>query len=125
MKITRYFLVGGAAACVDFVLFAVLVKAFGIGWLGAGTFSFCIATATNYFLSIRHVFRSGARFEKSHELVLVFIVSAVGLVINQGVLALLVEGQGTDVLLSKISATGSVFFWNYGARHHFIFKPTE
>ena len=125
MKIARYFLVGGTAAGVDFVLFAVLVKTFGIGWLVAGTFSFCIATATNYLLSIRHVFQSGARFQKSHELVLVFIVSAVGLVINQAVLGLLVEGQGTDLLLSKIAATGSVFFWNYGARHHFIFKQIE
>lgn len=124
LKIARYFLVGGAAAGVDFVLFAVLVKGFGIGWLSAGTFSFCIATIANYLLSIRHVFQSGARFGKSHELMLVFIVSAVGLVTNQVVLALLVEGQGVDVLLSKVAATGSVFFWNYGARRHFIFKPT-
>lgn len=125
MKIARYFLVGGFAAGVDFLLFAFLVKVLGFGWLYSAAFSFCFATIANYLLSVRHVFQSGARFAKSHEVALVFVVSAVGLIINQVVLALLVERQGVDVLLSKIAATGSVFFWNYGARRHYIFKPTE
>ena len=55
-------------------------------------------------------------------MMLVFVVSAVGLVINQAVLAILIEWFGMDVLLSKVAATGSVFFWNYGARRHFIFR---
>lgn len=122
MKIARYFLVGGVAAGIDFLLFALLVKVFGFGWLGSAAFSFCVATLANYSLSIRHVFRSGARFGKQREMMLVFVVSAVGLVINQAVLAILIEWFGMDVLLSKVAATGSVFFWNYGARRHFIFR---
>lgn len=124
MKIARYFLVGGAAALVDFLLFAMLVKVFAFGWLGSAAFSFCVATLVNYLLSVRHVFQSGVRFGKRHEMALVFAVSAIGLLINQTVLGMLIEWFGIDVLLSKIAATGSVFFWNYGARRHFIFRGT-
>lgn len=122
MKIAKYFLVGGAAAAVDFLLFALLVKVLDLGWMGAAGFSFCAATLVNYLLSIRHVFRSGARFAKQHEMALVFAVSAIGLLINQSALGILIEWFGVDMLLAKIAATGSVFFWNYGARRHFIFK---
>jgi putative flippase GtrA len=124
LKIARYFLVGGLAALVDILLFAVLVKGFDFGWLGSAAFSFCVATLVNYVLSVRHVFESGVRFGKRHEMVLVFAVSAIGLLINQAVLGMLIEGGGIDVLLSKVAATGSVFFWNYGARRHFIFRET-
>lgn len=122
MKIAKYFLVGGAAALVDFLLFAALVKMLGFGWLGSAAFSFCAATVVNYILSVKHVFRSGIRFGKRHEMVLVFAVSGIGLLINQMVLGMLIEWFDIDVLLSKIAATGFVFFWNYGARQHFIFK---
>jgi putative flippase GtrA len=60
MKIIRYAAVGGAAALIDFLLFAVFAKI--LGW---------------------------------------------------------------EMLFVKICATSSVFFWNFGARSYFIFKPLE
>ena len=122
MKIARYSLVGGSAALVDFLLFVALVKGFGFGWLASATYGFCVATFVNYFLSVRHVFESGVRFRKRQEIALVFVVSAIGLLINQAALWALIEGGGIDILLSKVAATGLVFFWNYGARRHFIFR---
>lgn len=125
MKIARYFLVGGVAAGVDFLLFAGLVKGLGFDWKPCAVLSFSVATVVNYVLSVRHVFESGVRFKKNHEIFLVFFVSAVGLAINQGVLFFLIEEVHMDVLVSKIVGTGSVFFWNYGARRHFIFRGSR
>ena len=125
MKIVKYFVVGGFAAFVDILLFAVLVKGFEFSWLSSAAFSFCVATLVNYFLSVRLVFKSGVRFGKSNEILLVFAVSAIGLMINQVVLGILIEVHGTDVLLSKVAATGSVFFWNFGARRYFIFREAR
>jgi len=122
LKIARYLLVGGLAALVDILLFAVLVKGFDFNWLASAVFSFCVATLVNYLLSVRYVFESGVRFGKRHEMVLVFAVSTIGLLINQAVLGMLIEGGGIDVLLSKVAATGSVFFWNYGARRFLVFR---
>src|SRR5262249_13002310 len=81
--IVRYFFVGAASALVDWVLFAALAKGLGVPWFPAATTSFVAATAVNYGLSIRHVFRTGARFGRRHEVALVFLVSAVGLTVNQ------------------------------------------
>jgi len=122
VKIARYFLVGGVAAGVDFLLFAVLVKGMALGWMLAGVVSFCFATMVNYALSVRHVFISGVRFQRTQEVSLVFLVSGVGLAMNQAVLAVLIEGTGWDPLLAKIGATSSVFLWNYSARRYYIFK---
>jgi putative flippase GtrA len=60
MKIFRYAVVGGAAALIDFLLFAVFAKI-----------------------------------------------------------------RAWEMLFVKVCATGSVFFWNFGARSYFIFKPLE
>ncbi len=123
MRIVRYFFVGAAAAVVDIGLFALLVYGFGWHYLVAGACTFVLATTVNYVLSVRHVFESGARFAHAHEIAMVFAVSAIGLAVNQGVLYAGVEFLALPAVLAKIGATGVVFFWNYGARAHFVFKP--
>lgn len=125
MKIARYFFVGGLAAAVDIGIFTVAVKVFEFDWFYVALFSFVLATALNYILSIRYVFESGVRFEKKVEVSLVFLVSGIGLVINQSVLWLQIEAAGIDEVLSKLLATGTVFLWNYMARSQFIFKVLQ
>jgi putative flippase GtrA len=125
MRIVRYFFVGGVAAAVDIGIFTVAVKGFGFDWFFVALVSFLLATAVNYLLSIRYVFKSGVRFKKQAEVSLVFLVSGIGLVINQSVLWLLIETAGIDEVLSKLMATGTVFLWNYMARSRFIFKALQ
>ena len=120
-RIARYFFVGGVAACVDISLFMLGAQVMGLPYLRVGAFSFILATLVNYFLSIRIVFVSGARFAKRWEIVLVFVVSAVGLGINQLILAAGVEVGQLPLLLAKLVATGVVFFWNYLARRLIVF----
>ena len=123
IKLAKYFLTGMAAAAVDFAIFAALVKLAAWPWYLAATVSFLIATLVNYAISVRHVFTSGVRFRKRDEIALTFLVSAIGLGINQLVMYLLI-GQGIAVLLAKVGATGVVFLWNYSARHRFVFRET-
>ena len=118
----RYFLVGGAAALTDLSLFFLLAQIAGLPYLAVGAFSFLVATYVNYILSIRFVFRSGSRFSKGHEMLLVFAVSAVGLLVHQVVLYCAVDMLKLPLMLAKVTATGSVFFWNFGARRYFIFR---
>lgn len=125
MRIVRYFFVGAAAAAVDIGVFGVGTKLLGFPWFPVGCLSFVLATAVNYMLSVRHVFDSGVRFHRHHELLLVFAVSGIGLAINQAVLWLLIEKWGWELILAKVGATGTVYFWNYGVRRNFIFRPAE
>lgn len=122
MKIVTYFLVGATAAAVDIGVFGVLVKVFGLPWFPVAIFSFLLATAVNYVLSIRYVFESQVRFSRQHEISLVFIVSAVGLVFNQLFLWVFIEQWQIDEVIAKIMASVTVFFWNYLSRRTFIFR---
>ena len=122
MRIVRYFFVGGVAATVDIGLFTVFARLLGYNYLAVAGCTFVVATLVNYLLSVRHVFESGARFGRSHEVALVFAVSAIGLAINQGVLFVAVDKLRLDLLLGKILATGIVFLWNYQLRANFVFK---
>jgi putative flippase GtrA len=117
----RYFLVGGAAACVDIGLFAIFARGLGFPYLRVGIVSFILATLVNYWLSIRFVFVSGQRFRRRWELTMVFLVSAVGLGFNSAVLWACVEGLHAELLAAKVVATAAVFFWNYFARRVLIF----
>jgi putative flippase GtrA len=122
MKLVRYFLVGSVSAVIDLSIFGLCVKIWGLPWFPVAICSFVLATAVNYVLSVQHVFESGVRYSRRNEITLVFLVSAIGLVINQTALWVLIESYDLDELVSKVLASGSVFFWNYSARNSHIFK---
>lgn len=124
-NIARYFGVGAAAAGVDIGLFLLFAQHFGLPYLRVAAASFVVATLVNYFLSVGFVFVSGLRFRAHWELALVFLVSGLGLAINQAVLWLCVEQVAMSLFLSKVAATGTVFFWNYFARRRFVFAATR
>ncbi|HEX4780617.1 MAG TPA: GtrA family protein [Usitatibacter sp.] len=124
-NIVRYFVVGGVCALVDLALFLAFAQGLGLPYLRVSAGSFVVATLLNYFLSVRFVFVSGLRFQKRWEMALVFAVSAVGLGLNQLILALCVEQVGLNLFFSKVTATGCVFFWNYFARRVLVFGGTH
>jgi putative flippase GtrA len=121
-RVARYFGVGATAAAVDISLFWFFAAYLGHNYMIVGSLTFILATAVNYVLSVRYVFESGVRFARHHEVLLVFGVSAVGLVVNQLVLFVGIGLLRIDVVLSKLLATGAVFAWNYNARSRFVFR---
>ena len=123
MKIIRYGTVGAIAGAFDFAFFELFAKFLGYNYFVVGAIGFVAATAINYFLSIHFVFVSGIRFRSHTEITLVFLISFVGLILNQAVLYMGISMLEWEMLLVKIIASGSVFFWNFGARSQFVFKP--
>jgi putative flippase GtrA len=117
----RYFVVGGTAALVDWLIYWGLISYGELHYQLSALSSFVIATLVNYYLSVKWVFIN-RRFKPLLEVGLVFLCSFLGLLINQMVLWLLVEGVSFHYMLSKIVATGIVFIWNYFIRRHYIFK---
>jgi putative flippase GtrA len=119
-RFVRYFLVGGTAAAVDIGLFLGLIS---IGWSyqWAGILGFTIATAVNFLLAKRYVFhdRNGKRMQ---EIVGTYLVSGVGLLLNQFILWICIERILLSALFGKLVATGMVFFWNYFIRNLYVFK---
>ena len=96
------------AATTDFLIFAIFAKLLNFNYLVIGTIGFVIATAVNYFLSIRFVFESGVRFGFQKEISLVFLISLIALGVNQMMLYIGIGILGWEMLLTKIFATGAV-----------------
>ena len=121
-RVAQYFGVGAAAAAVDIALFALVAGYFGYNYLVVGCATFVLATGVNYVLGVRFVFESGVRFARAHEIVLVFAVSAVGLVLNQAALYVAVGRLGAPLVPGKLLATALVFAWNYLMRARVVFR---
>jgi putative flippase GtrA len=113
--------VGGLSACIDIGLFMLFAKVLGMPYMPVAAATFVVATLANYFLSVRYVFVSGHRFGQKREIALVFAVSGAGLALNAGILWLCVEIGHLDLLIAKLAATGTLFFWNFLARRLFVF----
>ena len=125
IRVAKYFGVGAVAAAVDLSLFTLFAGWLGYNYLVVACFTFVLATAVNYALSVRFVFESGVRFVRHHEIALVFAVSAIGLAINQAVLYAAVEFARLHVIAGKLVATAAVFAWNYLARSRFVFRGSR
>ena len=121
MRLVKYFFIGGVAATVDIGLFALLANFLGFPWVPVSICTFLLATLFNYLLSIKFVFESGVRHKKHVEIAGVFAISGLSLLVNQSVLYIAIEWFGWHLLVSKIIATGIVFFWNYFGRSKIIF----
>ena len=123
-----YFFVGGAAAIVEWLLFALFANFFHIHYIAATCLAFIVSTAVNWLLGRRWTFKNNTNFtnKKTKELCLVFLVSGVGLLINMSLMYFFVTilSLNTAILktLSKIVATGIVFFWNFLIRKLVIYK---
>lgn len=121
LKVVKYFFVGGTTAIVDVGLFFLLVKVFEFNYLLIGFLTFIIATFVNYHLSIKFVFKSGKRFKKYQEIILIYFVSAFSLILNLLLLFTFHELLIFDVFISKLLVTALLFLFNYSVRKYLIF----
>ncbi len=121
IQLAKYVGVGGAAALVEWSSFALLIGFVHLHYLAAVTVSFVVATAVNYVLSARFVFVRG-RHPAHKELLLLYLVSAVGLALNLLFMSFFVGRLSIPAMPAKIASTGLVFFWNFSARKMWVFE---
>ena len=121
LSFSVYIVVGGAAALVEWTVFFLAITYGRINYIVAAIIAFFVATFVNYLLSIRMNFRSREGRSTGGELLLVYLVSGVGLLINLAVTATAVEVFGLWVMLGKVGGTGVAFIWNFMARQFLVF----
>ena len=117
----KYLLVGGVSALLEWSIFAFFLYGMEQHYLISGALSFLFATAANYFMSVRFVFGTGRR-ARNQRILLLYLVSAIGIIFNLGVLAIGIDLIGMHEMAAKILATGAVFGWNFAARYYFVFQ---
>lgn len=128
MQFISYFFVGGCAAIVEWIMFFVFASLCGLQYLLSTFLAFIFSTTANLILGRIWTFKQSERFSNNRlrETVEIFVVSAIGLLFNLGLMYLFVNvlGLDTDFLMtvSKIIATGIVFIWNFLIRKLVIYR---
>ena len=118
-KFISYFMVGGMAAIVEWVSFAIFNSAFS--YVIATILAFLCGTTANYFLGKSMTFKNYKKSKK--DVYAVFTVSAVGLILNVILMRILIEVIHVPIeMIAKIISTGIVFMWNYISRRLFVYK---
>lgn len=120
-QLLQYIIVGGTAFTVDLVSLYVLAEFLKIHYLISAAISFVIATGVNYILCVRWIFEGG-KHSALNEILLIFIVSGIGLLLNELIIYFLVEFILIWYITAKLIAAGTVIFWNYSARKYYVFS---
>ena len=125
VQLIRYGLVSVAALAVDFGGMVLLVELLSVHYLAAATLSFTAGLIVNYTLSRLWVFSESRYNSKTSEFVAFSLIGIAGLLINNGIIWVSVEHIGMHYAISKMIATGVVFFWNFGLRKIIVFKQIK
>jgi len=113
---SKYFVVGGLCAVIDFALLYYLTTAVDLNYLVSSMISFMTGAIINYFLCVAWIFRTRVISNRYFEFVLYIVITAVGLGLNTGIIWYFTEKSGLYFMLSKVFATAITFVWNFAAR---------
>lgn len=121
VQMIRSLVVSVAALIVDFSVLVFLKEVMGVHYLLAATISFCGGVVVNYILSVKWVFAHRKLTSRHAEFVVFTIICAIGLGLNLGIIASLVQLVHIDYRLAKVVSTVIVFFWNFLARKKILY----
>lgn len=123
-----YFFVGGVAAIVEWIMFYLFANVVHVQYMLATVLAFVFSTTTNWYLGKKTTFKNNTTYsgKQLKEVVLIFIVSGIGLLLNLILMYIFIEcfklNTSMMKLLAKILATGIVFVWNFLIRKFIIYK---
>ncbi|MCR5545813.1 MAG: GtrA family protein [Lachnospiraceae bacterium] len=134
-QILKFGVVGVISFLVDFGVYTFICNILGISYIIAGIFGFVISVIVNYLLSMKFVFEGRDDISKTREFVTFVILSAFGLLLNEVILYICVDGiywhwswlqSWLSIKLmnmgAKIVATGVVMVYNFVTRKIFLEK---
>lgn len=122
-QLLKFGIVGIIATVIDFLLLTILTEFFGIYYLVSAGISFIVSTIFNYLASMKFVFVS--RYNKTHrrqEMLIFFILSIIGLLLNQVFMWFFVELVMMHYIVGKVFATVLVMAWNFISRKIWLEK---
>lgn len=116
LQIWRFAIVGGLAFVVDFGLLLLLTEVVGINYLASATLSFVASVIVNYILSVLWVFDSKGKKRSIFKIIMFFVLSTCGLLINNAIMWFSVEILAISYIIGKLVATFVVMVFNFITR---------
>lgn len=122
LQYAKFAIVGIASLMVDYVFMVFLTEntAFGLDYFQACAFSYTLSVFVNYILSMRYVFHGRDDMSKVKEASIFFMLSLVGLFLNQMVMWIAVEFFQIYYVMAKLLSTLLVTNYNFISRKKFF-----
>lgn len=118
----KFAVVGITSLIVDYVFMVFLTEntAFGLNYFQACAFSYTLSVFVNYFLSMRYVFHGREDMGKVKEASIFFMLSLIGLFLNQMIMWVAVEMFQIYYIAAKLLSTFLVTNYNFISRKMFF-----
>lgn len=114
-QIIKFGITGVLCFIIDYGVLLILTEIFSVFYLISAGISFVMANGVNYFLSIKFVFQS-PKVNRGNRLIVFMCLSAIGLMINQLIMWVMVSQMDIHYAISKIAATAIVMIYNFISR---------
>lgn len=122
IQYAKFAVVGITSLMVDYIFMVFLTEnsAFGLDYFQASAFSYTISVFVNYILSMKYVFHGRDDMGKVKEASIFFMLSLVGLFLNQMMMWVAVELLHIYYVAAKLLSTLLVTNYNYISRKKFF-----
>lgn len=120
----RFVIVGVFNMGLDFVIYLALTRSsdfFATYYPLAALVAFLVAGLNSYVLNKHWTFKDRLKFKRA-QLLKFYAAAAIGLALNIGLLAVMVELSGMDDRLAKIAASVCVGGWNFLLQKFWVFR---
>ena len=114
IKLFKFITVGFSGLIIDFFITFYLKEKLKINKFAANSLGFSAAATSNYILNRIWTFNSNNP-EILHEFSLFFIISIIGLIINNYILWLIINKSQLNFYISKLIAIIITTIWNFSA----------
>jgi len=131
-KRVRFIIVGGTNTAIDFALYNIINKVFGLALPVANMISSFIAMLFSFFMNKKWTFRSTDK-NYLREVVLFFVFTIVSIWVIQSGIIWLVENSFSNIdwqnfwmkNILKVTASVPSLIWNYLTYNKFVFKENN
>ena len=127
LRVVRYLFVAIAATLVDLLIFWLLTGVGGVDYRFSATTGYLLGTFVNYQLGVMFVFESEQRYSRKVEILFVYAITLTSAGVNLGILYVLHQLNGMNLVYAKLISLGICFFYNFTIKKVFIFgdKPND
>ena len=116
-----YLIVGVIATVTEWIIFYIGVKVFLLHYTVATVIAYIISTFINWLAGRLLVFKQSSK-SLLNELVSIYLSSIIGLGLNILIMFVCVDVIHISDMISKVIATGIVFFFNFLVRKLYIYN---
>lgn len=117
----KYCLVGAIATIVDYSLLFGLTEFLGLWYMFSATFGFIGGATTNYLLNRIWTFENNDK-RIGRQVGIFLMIAGIGIILNNGILAVGVEIFGIWYMLAKVISTAITLIWNFIGHKYITFR---